>query len=344
MSESWQATPSITSLSPTSGAVGAPITITGTNFGATQGSSSIRFNGIVATPASWSATRIVAPVPPGATTGMVTVTVGGLASNGVTFTVSSLPSGPITLTQRTSLSSSGTSAALPFLAPNAAGNLILVATRAYQPNQAITVSDSAGNVYKRAATLNNNTSNTVAIFYAENIRAGSNTVTVGVPTSASIRIAIFEYAGVARTNALDVTASRSGSGASPDSGTATTTAAGGLVVGVFSTGSGRTFTGGSGYTIRETVQAAPSTRLMVQDATQIAAGPVSAGATLDSSDLWGSVLVAFKKEASSTNLPPTLTQPANQTSAANATVSLALAGSDPEGAPLAYSATGLPPA
>src|SRR5207244_13415554 len=43
------------------------------------------------------------------------------------------------------------------------------------------------------------------------------------------------------------------------------------------------------------------------------------------------------------NRPPTLTQPANQTSAENATVSLQLTASDPDGDALAYSATGLPP-
>src|SRR5213078_719834 len=82
------ATPSITSLSLTSGAVGASVTITGTNFGATQGTSStVKFNGTSATPTSWSATSIVVPVPSGATTGNVVVTVGGVASNGVSFTV-----------------------------------------------------------------------------------------------------------------------------------------------------------------------------------------------------------------------------------------------------------------
>jgi len=41
--------PSITSLSITKGAVGAPVTITGTNFGATQGSGTVKFNGTTAT-------------------------------------------------------------------------------------------------------------------------------------------------------------------------------------------------------------------------------------------------------------------------------------------------------
>ena len=77
----------ISSLSPASAAVGTPVTITGTNFGATQGTSTVKFNGTAATPTSWSATSIVAPVPAGATSGNVVVTVGGVASNGVAFTV-----------------------------------------------------------------------------------------------------------------------------------------------------------------------------------------------------------------------------------------------------------------
>jgi hypothetical protein len=82
--------PTITMLNPTSGPVGTSVTITGTNFGATQGSSTVKFNGTSATPtsaANWGATSIVVPVPTGATTGNVVVTVGGLASNGVLFTV-----------------------------------------------------------------------------------------------------------------------------------------------------------------------------------------------------------------------------------------------------------------
>jgi RHS repeat-associated protein len=83
--------PSITSLNPTSGGIGTSVTITGTNFGSSQGSSTVAFNGTAATPTSWSATSIVVPVPSGATTGNVVVTVGGVASNGVAFTVVAPP-------------------------------------------------------------------------------------------------------------------------------------------------------------------------------------------------------------------------------------------------------------
>ena len=67
--------------------MGASVTIAGANFGTTKGTSTVTFNGTTATPTSWSATSIVVPVPSGATTGNVVVTVGGVASNALPFTV-----------------------------------------------------------------------------------------------------------------------------------------------------------------------------------------------------------------------------------------------------------------
>jgi hypothetical protein len=92
--ETRAAAPTITSLSPTSGAVGASVVITGTNFGLTQGSSTVKFNGTTATPCGtcWNSTTITVNVPTGAGTGNVVVTVSGVASNGKSFTVLPTPS------------------------------------------------------------------------------------------------------------------------------------------------------------------------------------------------------------------------------------------------------------
>lgn len=94
-SEAHAAGPTITSLSPTSGPVGLSVTITGTNFGSTQGSGTVKFNGTTATTCNtcWSNTSISVLVPSGATTGNVVVNVGGVNSNGVNFTVAALPAG-----------------------------------------------------------------------------------------------------------------------------------------------------------------------------------------------------------------------------------------------------------
>ncbi len=97
-SQTGSMAPAIVSLSQISGVVGTSITITGMNFGATQGASTVTFNGTAATAiASWTATSIVVTVPAGATTGNVVVTVGGQASNGSPFTVGTAGSVTVTI-------------------------------------------------------------------------------------------------------------------------------------------------------------------------------------------------------------------------------------------------------
>ena len=74
--------PIISGLTPESGGVGQQITVTGTSFGATQGSSTISVNGVAATSVtSWSNTQIVAAVPSTATSGPVAVVVNSISSN-----------------------------------------------------------------------------------------------------------------------------------------------------------------------------------------------------------------------------------------------------------------------
>jgi hypothetical protein len=85
--------PGILKLTPAQGFPGTSVTITGQNFGAVQGTSTVSFNGTVASVTSWSATSITVTVPVGATSGNVIVTVGGTASNGVTFNIPVCPPG-----------------------------------------------------------------------------------------------------------------------------------------------------------------------------------------------------------------------------------------------------------
>jgi hypothetical protein len=85
--------PVIISVSRLSGSVGMSITITGTSFGATQGTSTVTFNGVTATTTSWSNTSIVVTVPVGATTGNIVVRVSGVDSNGSLFTIT-IPTRP----------------------------------------------------------------------------------------------------------------------------------------------------------------------------------------------------------------------------------------------------------
>jgi YD repeat-containing protein len=63
------------------------VSIIGTNLGATQGSSILAFNGVPATPTSWSSTQIITAIPTSATSGPVTITISGIQSNGVYFAI-----------------------------------------------------------------------------------------------------------------------------------------------------------------------------------------------------------------------------------------------------------------
>ena len=285
--------PAITSLSQTSGPVGTPLTIGGTNFGTTQGTSMVTFNGTATTPSSWSPTSIAVPVPGGATTGPVVVTVNGVASNGVSFTVTPASSA-ITLTQHGNVDAgTTTTASLAFNASNTAGNLIAVTIRAGAPNQVFTVTDSSGNSYQKAIEINNGSNDTLAIYYAPNIAGGPNTVTVSDAIQATLRFTVLEYAGIASSSPLDVTAAAQGYGTNPSSGSVATTGNGDLLLGAVATGRSPGFNAGSGYTIEESVPAAPGTRLIAEDAVQTSAGSASLAATLGASDSWAAALAAF---------------------------------------------------
>ncbi len=81
--------PSIASIGASSATTGTPITIVGTNFGASQGTSTVSFGSTPALAAAWANTSITATVPAGLAVGEanVSVTVSGMASNAVAFTV-----------------------------------------------------------------------------------------------------------------------------------------------------------------------------------------------------------------------------------------------------------------
>ena len=97
----WCQTPQITQISPASGSAGTLVTITGSAFGANQGSGSVSIGGAAAPVGTWSDTQITATVASGAQTGAGSVLVtngGALQSNAFSFTV--LPpnvfAGPVT--------------------------------------------------------------------------------------------------------------------------------------------------------------------------------------------------------------------------------------------------------
>ncbi len=84
-----------------------------------------------------------------------------------------------------------TISSLAFASPTTAGNWIAVAIRGgLSSSQVFTVVDSNGNTYRQAAQIGFTSSAvTLAIYYAENIKGGANTITVSDTVSGPLRFA-----------------------------------------------------------------------------------------------------------------------------------------------------------
>jgi hypothetical protein len=77
----------ISSIEPGAGPIGQAVAIAGVNFGSTQGTSVVTFNGAPAGVSAWADGAISAVVPPGATSGPVVVVRQGVPSNAKAFSV-----------------------------------------------------------------------------------------------------------------------------------------------------------------------------------------------------------------------------------------------------------------
>ncbi len=303
------AAPIISLLSPGVGSAGTPVTITGSNFGATQGSSTVKFNGTTATPTSWSTTTIVAPVPVGATTGQVVVTVGGVASNTVIFTVNRPPT-LNSITSKTNAENDTVSLqlvgsdpdgnALTYSATNLPGGLGVNASTGLISG---TLSYTSAGSYSVTATVSDGslTASRTFTWTVTNVNRA--------PTLSSVSN---------KTNAENATVSLQLAGSDPDGDTLTYSAT--------------NLPGGLGVNA--------STGLISGTIAYSSAGTYSVTATVSDGSLTASR--TFTWTVTNVNRAPTLSSISNKTNAENATVSVQLAGSDPDGDTLTYSATNLP--
>ncbi len=293
--------PTVTSVSPNSGttAGGTAVTITGTNFaaGATVMFGSTAASSVVVV----NATTITATTPAG-TAGavMVTVTVNGQSgslANGFTYSGTAA----ISFVQAAVATPQSSMVTVPvaYAGAQTAGDLNVVVVGWNDTTATVqSVKDSAGNAYSLAIGPTSGTALRQSIYYAPNIVAGSNTVTVTFSqAAASPDVRILEYRGV---NAVDVTAGASGNSTAANSGAATTTVANELVFGADIVA---TITGaaGSGFTSR--VITSPDGDI-AEDRVVTTAGSNSATATLTSGGPWVMQLVTF---AAVSGLAPTVT-------------------------------------
>ena len=126
---------------------------------------------------------------------------------------------------KSAVATSGSSVAITYPAAQTAGNLNVVAVMWGDTTSAVSsVTDSKGNAYALAVGPTKASGLTSAIYYAKNIAAGSNTVTVTFNQAAGFpNVNVLEYSGLDTTSPLDVTSTASGSGTTANSGSATTT-------------------------------------------------------------------------------------------------------------------------
>ncbi len=186
-----------------------------------------------------------------------------------------------------------------FPAGNTAGNVIVVAVSWGDSPATLGASDLLGNTYVLATSdWDPGNRQGLAVFYAANIRAGANTVTVSFGGAKGYRrIIVSEYSGVAAVSPVDVTAKHRGAGTTASngvtSGSATTTASGDLIFGVAMDDSGQfgTITAGTGFTRRAFVN---NMDMATEDMVKSTAGATAATFTFSRADTYLAQMVAFK--------------------------------------------------
>jgi hypothetical protein len=202
----------------------------------------------------------------------------------------------VNLVQVNSKTSTSAASSLATAYPSAqtAGNLNIVVVGWNDTASAVSsVTDSRGNTYTRAIGPTAGTALTQSIYYAKNIAAGSNTVTVTFNQAAAYPdVRVLEYSGADKANPLDVTAAAVGTGLAANSGSASTTSLNELIF-----GAGMTFDAyrapGSGFTNRVITNFGD----IAEDATVTSTGLYGATASLRASAPWVMQMAAFRGQS-----------------------------------------------
>ena len=313
------AAPAITSVAPAAGGgFGSQFTITGTNFGATQGNGGVTLNSIPATVSSWSATSIVAQVPSGVTTGNVVVTAaGGISSNGVRFKV--LNPGGLAIDQIIFAdgTATATTRATATFSTSATNELLLAFVSSGKGTATSTVVNSVagGSLTWVLVQRTNTQSGTAEIWRAFAPTALTNvTVTATFSQSVLSSMTVVSFTGVDTTGtngsgAIGATATANAAAGAP-SASLTTTRANSVVFGVGDDPTAKVArTPGSNQTLVHQLLCGPSTQtctLWVQQVPTLVSATgtaITINDTAPTADAYNLSLVEVKPVAT----PPTIT-------------------------------------
>ncbi len=282
--------PTVTGVNPSSGLLGGgtPVTLTGTNFAS---GAAVTFGGTAATNVVVvNSTQITATTPAHAA-GAVNVVVtnpntqAGTLTNGYTY-VNTVAITFAQVAAATPVSAAQVTVTYP--GPQTVGNFNVVVVGWNDTTSTVqSITDSAGNSYSLAIGPTSGTGLRQSIYYAANIKGGSNTVNVIFSQTALYPdVRILEYQGV---SVIDVKAGASGNSATANSGSATTTIANELIFGAATVSSGVTGAG-SGFTTRIITSQDGDN---AEDEVVTTKGSYSATAPLSPSAAWVMQMVTF---------------------------------------------------
>jgi IPT/TIG domain len=193
-------------------------------------------------------------------------------------------------------SNSATLMTVPYPSAQTAGNLNIVVVGWNDTTSAVnSITDSTGNTYLQAVGPTAGTKLTQSIYYAKNIAAGTNTVSVTFNGAASYPdVRVLEYSGADQVNPLDVTSAAAGTSPTSNSGPASITSLNELIFGAGTTLNA--LTPGSGFTQRVITNFGD----IVEDATVASMGTYSVTAPLHLSAPWVMQMATFRSQGAST--------------------------------------------
>lgn len=238
------------------------------------------------------------------------------------------PASNISFMQVAAATPQSSSAAVPVAYPQAeiAGDLnIVVAGWNDTTSSVSSVTDTLGNTYTLAVGPTTASGLRQSIYYAKNIKGGSNTVTVSFNQAAAYPdIRVLEYAGADTANPLDVTAAAVGASTTANSGSATTTAANDLIFAADTISTG-TPQPGAGFAARVITTHDSD---LAEDEIAPTPGTYTATAPVSPSGQWVMQMAAFKVQSSGGTPAPTVSSVSPNSGSTNGGTAVTITGTN----------------
>jgi hypothetical protein len=217
------------------------------------------------------------------------------------FLLCALPSSAtIALVQHTNkdCNTNVASCALAYGSNVTAGNLLVVVARTGQGTNetSITTSDTIGNSLTALTRIDDSTRQSgVGWYTCANASTAPDTVTIAVNTvNTSVRMAIYEYSGVATSGCLDTQSTGVGNSTSPAAGSIAPAGKNELIIAWDGINSATNQLAGTNFTLEDAVPANPNARLAVQDWVQPTATATTGAFAAIPALNWVENVAAFK--------------------------------------------------